>query len=175
MRLGFETHSGAGGQKSRQEQGVNKSAQETKGTTRRMRRQPTAVAGLSFAQRNRVRFVRASAFVLMALAATSAWAQPAGGDEVPFSADRLKVEVQQVLPPAEAQHFTSHGSKRTVDSLIPLDGLIQPLLEKLPLQQIIPQLLRTEERFTIQVDNYTVKPRVGLHEVGIVVTRPLSQ
>ena len=64
--------------------------------------------------------------------------------------------------------MAAHESKAGAEPLIPIPSL----LDRLPLQ-LIPQLLRTEDRLTFHFENYRVKPRIGLHEISIVITPKL--
>lgn len=107
------------------------------------------------------------ALSLAALAATSASAQTLR-DVAPTA--RLRVDPQRVLPPEPWPRLAAHDARQGTDPVLPL----QPLLDRLPLQ-LIPELLRTEERIGFSFDKYRLKPHVGLHEVSIVITRPLSQ
>ncbi len=107
------------------------------------------------------------AFGLVVIASRPASAQTL--DLEPFSTQHLRIHAQRLLPP-EGKRPLAHEDE-AVDPVVPL----RPLLDHLPLQTI-QELLRTEERLTTwSFDNYRVKPRVGLHELGIVITRKLPQ
>lgn len=80
----------------------------------------------------------------------------------------LTLDINRLLPP-DPPAVVAHRSDRKVEPLLPLE----PILDRLPLQAI-QELLRTEQRLGLTVDKYRVRPRLGFHEIGIVVTRPLE-
>lgn len=82
----------------------------------------------------------------------------------------LNVDPDELVPREWQRRKRTRETQHGVDPVLPL----QPLLDRLPLQ-VIPELLRAEKRIGFTFDNYRVKPRVSLHELAIVVTRPLSQ
>ncbi len=112
---------------------------------------------------------RAACFaVLLTLAAGPLCAQTPGVTRASGLPVHIRVDAEHLFPPEPRTFVAHHDTGATVEPLIPLE----PLLDHLPLQ-LIPELLRTEQRLTFRFDNYSVQPRVRLHEIAIVITRKL--
>ncbi len=111
----------------------------------------------------------AAALAVVALSAVPGAAQSVRADTRSGRTAALNVDPAWLVP-REWQRAKRTTEQHGVDPVLPL----QPLIDRLPLQ-VIPELLKAEKRIGFTFDNYRVKPRVGLHELAIVVTRPLSQ